>query len=220
VHGWGNWFTIIGVSKDIKTYRVTESPTPYFYVPVRQVYRPEHGYAFLARSEVPPDEAVRLIGQVVRAIDPTVPVFNAMPLVDYIAGPLQGQETASRLLALLSAVAAALAAIGLYGVVSYAMAQRTKEIGVRIALGARPGDVLRVVGVQAVSLILVGLALGLGGAVGVARFVSSMLYAVGKGDVPIFAGAAATMMIVAILAISVPARRAIRIDPLAALRAD
>ena len=220
VKGWGNWFTIIGVSKDVKTYRLTDSPTPYFYVPVRQVYRPEHGYTFLARSEVPPDEAVRLVGQAVRAIDPTVPVFNAMPLVDYIAGPLQGQEMAARLLALLSGVAAALAAIGLYGVVSYAMAQRTKEIGVRIALGARPGDVLRVVGVQASSLILIGLALGLGGAVGVARLVSSMLYAVGKGDVPVFAGAAATMIVVAILAVSVPARRAIRIDPLAALRAD
>jgi len=100
------------------------------------------------------------------------------------------------------------------------MAQRTKEIGVRIALGARPGDVLRVVGVQASSLILIGLVLGLGGAVGVARLVSSMLYAVGKGDVPVFAGAAATMIVVAILAVSVPARRAIRIDPLAALRAD
>jgi predicted permease len=220
VRGWGSWFTVIGVAKDIKNYRLTERPTPYFYVPVRQVYRPEYGYTFLARSEVPVDEIVRVIGRAVRAIDPTVPVFNSMPLAEYIAGPLQGQETAARLLALLAGVAATLAAIGLYGVISYAMAQRTKEIGVRIALGARSGDVLRMVAVQAGALMLVGLALGLGGAVAVARLVSSMLYSVRGGDVPVFAGAAATMIAVAIVAVGVPARRAMRIDPLVALRAD
>ena len=100
------------------------------------------------------------------------------------------------------------------------MAQRTKEIGVRIALGARSADVLRMVGMQAGALMLVGLALGLGGAVAVARLVSSMLYAVGGGDVRVFAGAAATMIVVAIVAVGVPARRAMRIDPLVALRAD
>jgi len=220
VRGWGSWFTIVGVAKDVKNYRLTEPPTPYFYVPVRQVYRPEYGYTFLVRSEAPVDETVRLIGRAVRAVDPTVPVFNAMPLAEYVAGPLQGAETAARLLALLAGMAAALAAIGLYGVISYAMAQRTKEIGLRIALGARSGDVLRMVGVQAGALMLAGLALGLGGAMAVARLVSSMLFAVGGSDALVFAGAAAMMIAIAGIAVSVPARRAMRIDPLVALRSD
>jgi ABC-type antimicrobial peptide transport system permease subunit len=143
------------------------------------VYRPEYGYTFLVRTKRPVDQGVRTSEQVFRSMDPTVPVFNAMPLADYIAGPLQGQETAARLLALLAVVASALAAIGLYGVISYAMAQRTKEIGVRIALGAQSRDVLRMVVTQAGTLLLVGLIVGLGGAVAAARVLASMLYSVG-----------------------------------------
>jgi predicted permease len=220
VRGWGNWFTIVGVAKDVKNYRVTEPPTPYFYVPVRQVYRPEYGYTFLARTAAPADRAVRTIGAAVRDVDPTVPVFNAMPLAEYIAGPMQGQETAARLLALLASVASLLAAIGLYGVISYAMAQRTKEIGVRVALGARSVDVLRMVAYQAAALLGAGLLLGLGAAVALAHVLSAMLFAVGAGDVLVFSGAAATMVAIALLATSVPARRATRVDPLVALRAD
>jgi predicted permease len=220
VHGWGNWFTIVGVVNDTKTYRLTESPTPYFYVPVRQVYRPEAGFTFLVRSAMPVDATVRAIGQAVRANDPSVPVFNAMPLAEYVSGPLQSQQTAVELLTLLAVVASLLAAIGLYGVISYAMARRTKEIGVRIALGAQRGDVLRMVAAQAGALLFVGLLAGVGGAVVVARVVSSMLYSVGAADVAVFAAAAGTMVVIAIVATAVPARRAVRIDPLEALRAD
>jgi putative ABC transport system permease protein len=149
-----------------------------------------------------------------------VPVFNAMPLAEYISAPVQSQQTAARLLALLAALAALLAAVGLYGVVSYAMAQRTKEIGVRIALGAQSRDVLRMVAAQAAALLFIGLIMGLGGAVAVARVVSSMLFAVGTADVTVFAGAAGTMVVIAIVATVMPARRALKVDPLVALRAD
>ncbi|HET7371981.1 MAG TPA: ABC transporter permease [Gemmatimonadaceae bacterium] len=220
IHGWGRWFTIVGVSKDVKNYRLTEPPTPYFYVPVRQVYRPEYGYTFLARTEVPVDQTVRTIAQAVRSTDPTVPVFNSMRLTDYIEGPLQGQQAATRLLAILAGVASLLAAIGLYGVIAYAVAQQTKEIGVRIALGAQRSDVLRMVARQAGALLTVGLIAGLGGALALARLVSSMLYSVGAGDVAVFAAAAATMVAIALVATSVPARRAMNVDPLVALRAE
>jgi predicted permease len=220
VHGWGRWFTIVGVVKDVKNYRLTDPPTPYFYVPVRQVYRPEGGYTFLVRTAAPVEQAVRTIANAVRSTDPTVPVFDAMALADYIEGPLQGQRIATRLLALLAGLASVLAAIGLYGVVAYTVGQRTREIGVRMALGARRADVLRVVAVQGGRLLGAGLVVGLLSAVAVVRLLSSMLYAVGGGDVAVLAGAAAVMVVTTAAAISVPARRAMNVDPVVALRAE
>jgi predicted permease len=220
VHGWGKWFTIVGVVHDIKNYRLTEPPTPYFYVPVRQVYRPEYGYTFLARMSGPADQAVRMIEQAVKSSDPTVPVFNAMPLTDYIGAPLRGQQTAVRLLALLAVVAALLAALGLYAVIAYSVAQRAKEIGVRIALGARPTDVVRVVASQAGVLLIGGLVVGLSGAAALGRIVSSLLFSVSPGDLTVFAAAAVGMVVIALAATGIPARRATRVAPIVALRAD
>jgi predicted permease len=220
VRGWGKWFTIVGVAKDAKTYRLTEPPTPYFYVPIRQVYRPEYGYTFLVRTAGPADQAVSTIVRDVRAEDPTVPVFNAMPLTEYIGAPLRTQQTAAQLLALLAAVALALAAIGLYGVIAYSVAQRTKEIGVRIALGARPPDVLRHVASQAGVLLIGGLVVGLGGAAALGGAVSSLLFSVSSGDPTVFAAAAGAMALIALAATGVPARRAMKVDPVVALRAE
>lgn len=220
VHGWGRWFTIVGVAKDSKYYRVTEPATPYFYVPIRQVYRPEYGYTFLARTAGRADVTVKTIQQAVREVDPAVPVFNGMLLSTYIEGPLQVQKTATRLLVLLAGVASLLAAIGLYGVVAYTMAQRTKELGVRIALGAQPTDVLRIVVSQASGLLRTGLIVGIAAALVVSRMLSSMLYLVGAGDVPVFAGAALVMVAIAVVATTVPARRAIAVDPMTALRSE
>jgi predicted permease len=220
VHGWGKWFTIVGVVKDMKNYRLTEPPTPYFYVPVRQVYRPEYGYTFLTRTSLPVDQAVRTIVQAVKSADPTVPVFNAMPLTDYIGAPLRGQQTAAQLLALLAVVAALLAALGLYAVIAYSVAQRAKEIGVRIALGARSADVVRGVASQAGVLLIGGLVVGLSGAVALGRIVSSLLFSVSPGDLTVFAAAAGGMIVIALAATGIPARRATRVDPIVALRAD
>ncbi|HUX33135.1 MAG TPA: ABC transporter permease [Gemmatimonadaceae bacterium] len=220
VHGWGKWFTIVGVARDVKNYRLTDPPTPYFYVPVRQVYRPEYGYTFVARSAAPAQQAASVIAQAVKAADPTVPVFNAMSLADYIAGPLRGQQAAAQMLGVLAGVALFLAAIGLYGVIAYSVAQRTKEIGVRIALGAQRSDVLRGVASQAAGLLVGGLAVGLGGAAALGRIVSAMLFAVSPGDVTVFAGAATAIVVIALTATGIPAWRAARVDPVIALRAD
>ena len=220
VHGWGRWFTIVGVARDSKTYRVTEPPTPFFFVPARQVYRPENGYTFLVRTEGSVDEAVRSISRVVKSVDPSVPTFRTMPLAEYIEGPLKGQETATQLLGILAVVASLLAAIGLYGVLAYMVAQRTKEIGVRIALGAQPSDVLRMVGVQVAALLLVGLAIGLAVGAGAVRILASSVGSLGAVHTSVFAFAAAAMTIVALIASGIPARRSTRIDPVIALRSD
>jgi predicted permease len=220
VHGWGRWFTIVGVARDTKTYRVTEPPTPFFFVPARQVYRPENGYTFLVRTAGSVDEAVRSISQAVKSVDPSVPTYRTMPLAEYIEGPLRGQETATQLLGILAVVSALLAAIGLYGVLAYMVAQRTKEIGVRIALGAQTADVLRMVGVHVAALLLVGLAIGLAVGAGAVRILASTIGSLGTVHTTVFAFAAAAMTIVALIASGIPARRSTRIDPVIALRSD
>jgi predicted permease len=220
VRGWGRWFTIVGVANDIKVYRLTDPPTPYFYVPVRQVYRPEYGYAFFERTDGSMDRAVASIATATHSVDPTVPVFNAMPLADYIEAPLREQQTALTLLGALAIVASVLAAIGLYGVMAYAVAQRTKEIGVRIALGARRSHIVRVVALRSAALVSIGLMVGLAGGAAVARMVSSMLFSVSAGDLPVFAFAGLVMIVVAAAATVIPAWRATTVDPLTALRAD
>src|SRR5690349_4333074 len=211
VHGWGHWFAIVGVVKDTKFYRLSDPPTPYFYVPVRQVYRPEQGYALVARTAGSVPQAVHAIEQAVRSLGPGVPVFNSMPLATYVEGPLQGPHAATQLLILLALIASLLAAIGLYGIVSYAVAQRAKEIGVRVALGAQQRDVLRVVAEQMGALLLAGVAMGLIASLAVARLVASMLYQVPAADAEVFTAAALIMVLVSLLATSVPARRALRI---------
>lgn len=220
VNGWGRWFTIIGVVENVKNYRLTDPPTPYFYVPMRQVYRPEYGYTFVVRSALPADQAAADIRRVVNTVEPTVPVFDAMPLTAYIEAPLRAQRAAVQMLGLLAGVAQFLAAIGLYGVIAYSVAQRTREIGVRIALGARPINLLRAIASQAGSLLGWGLAVGIVAAAALGRVVSAMLFSVSPGDITVFASAAFTMALVAVAATTVPALRAMRVDPAITLRDD
>ena len=155
-----------------------------------------------------------------RSADPGVATFNAIPLTEYIGAPLRTQETAARLLALLAAVALLLAAIGLYGVIADSVAQRTKEIGVRVAMGARPFDILRAVASQAGVLLIIGLIVGLFGAAVSGRIVASLLFSVSPGDPAVFTTAAAGMVVIALIATGIPARRATCVDPIIALRAD
>jgi predicted permease len=220
VHGWGKWFSIVGVAADVKTYRLTEPSTPYFYVAVRQVYRPEYGYTFVARGAMAVDQTVRAIERGVASIDPGVPVYGAMPLTEYVEAPLRGPQTAARLLGLLAAVSLLLAAIGLYGVVSYSVTQRAKEIALRVAFGARKADVLRVVGRQAAVLLGFGVVIGILGSLALGRLVASLLFGVSPADVTVFAAAVGSMTLITIAAVGVPARRAMSVDPAAVLRGD
>ena len=218
VHGWGRWFTVVGVVADSKIYRVTESPMPYFYVPIRQIYRPEMGLNFFVRTAGPVSDAVAALQREAHTIDPAVPVFDAMPLEEYIAASLFPQKIAASLLGTLSSIALVLAAIGLYGVMAYSVAQRTSEIGIRVALGANPADVLRMILREGMMLTLPGLLVGALMAVALARLVSASLVQVGAGDPAIYAVAAIFTLVVTLAAAANPARQAAKVDPMVALR--
>ena len=220
VHGWGKWFTIVGVAHDTKVQRLSEPPRPYFYVPNAQVYRPEYGYTVFARTAGDVEQAAASLRRAVASADPSVPVYNVMPLAEYIGGPLVAQRAGVRLLGILAAVAVLLAAIGLYGVVSYSVTQRTREIGIRVAMGAQRPDVLRIIAGQAVRLMVLGLSVGLASAAGLARIVSSMLFGVSPADAPVYAVATAGMVLIAAAAVAVPALRALRVDPAITLREE
>ena len=218
VRGWGRWFTIIGVVQDSKILRLTENPSPYFYAPIRQIYRPEMGLKFYVRTSGPVADAAAAIRREAQAIDPTVPVSEAMPLEQYIAASLFPQRIAATLLGTLSSVALLLAAIGLYGVMAYSVAQRTNEIGVRVALGAQPLNVLRMVVREAMLLALPGLLVGSLLAAGLARVVSAWLVEVSPRDPAIYAAAAVFTVLLTLCAAANPARRAAKVDPMVALR--
>ena len=218
VQGWGKWFSVVGVVEDSKILRLTENTAPYFYVPIRQIYRPEMGLKFLVRTSGPVNDAVTALRREANAIDPAVPVFSAMPLEEYIGASLFPQRIAASLLGTLGSVALLLAAIGLYGVMAYSVAQRTSEIGIRVALGAQPVHVLRMIVRECLTLALPGLLLGSLLAVALARVVSASLVEVSPHDPAIYAAAAAFTILITLCAAANPARRAAKVDPMVALR--
>jgi predicted permease len=218
VRGWGKWFTIVGVVQESKIYRLTEAPTPYFYVPIRQIYRPEMGLVFYVRTLSSIDGATSGMQRVAQAVDTAVPVFNVTSLNDSIAASLFSQRIPAGLLSVLGSVALLLAAIGLYGVMGYSVAQRTNEIGIRMALGAQRGDVLRLVLGNGAKLAGLGVIVGVVGAIPLTRLLSSLLFGVSPTDPSTFAGVAILLAAVAMLACYIPARRAMRVDPMVALR--
>jgi predicted permease len=218
VQGWGKWFTVVGVVEDSKIFRLTENTAPYFYIPIRQIYRPEMGLKFLVRTSGPVSDAVTALRHEANAIDPAVPVFSAMPLEEYIGASLFAQRIAASLLGTLGSVALLLAAIGLYGVMAYSVAQRTNEIGIRVALGAQPVHVMRMIVRECLALALPGLLLGSLLAVALARVVSASLVEVSPRDPAIYAAAAIFTVLVALCAAANPARRAAKVDPMVALR--
>jgi ABC-type antimicrobial peptide transport system permease subunit len=208
----------VGVAQDSKIHRLTESAPPYFYVPIRQIFRPEMGLKFYVRTSAPVDDAVAALRREAQAIDPSVPVFNAMPLEEYIAASLFPQKIAASLLGTLGSVALLLAAIGLYGVMAYSVAQRTNEIGIRVALGAKPLDVLRMILRESMVLALPGLVVGSLLAIALARVVSASLVDVSPRDPAVYAAAAVFTVLIALFAAVGPARRAAKVDPMVALR--
>jgi predicted lysophospholipase L1 biosynthesis ABC-type transport system permease subunit len=218
VYGWGQWFTVIGVAQDSKYHQLAESPLPYFYVPFRQVYRADMPIAFYVRTAGDPDQTLVTLRREVRAIDPNVGVFEAMPLAEHIGGSLYVQKVAAMLMSVLGAIALLLAAVGLYSVISYAVSQRTHEIGIRMALGAQPRDVLKLVIQQGMLLALIGVGIGLGAAFGLTRLMKGLLFGVTATDPLTFVVIALLLMGVALLACYLPARRATKVDPMIALR--
>jgi putative ABC transport system permease protein len=156
----------------------------------------------------------------IQAIDPDQPVASVKPMTAWVDESVASQRYRTTLLALFAVLAMVLAATGIYGVMSYTVAQRTQEIGIRVALGATPATVLKMVVGDGMRLAAAGLAIGLVGAFAVTRLASAMLYGVSTTDVVTYAAIAVVLALVALVATVIPARRATRVDPMLALRAD
>jgi predicted permease len=214
----GTVFTVVGTAKDIKYRTLVEAPQPYFYMPIRQRFREGLDVHFFLRTAGDPSEVISTVRREAAVIDSTAAGFEATPLSEYITASLYPQKVAAKLLSVLGLTSLLLAAVGLYSVVTYAVSQRTHEIGIRMALGAQPGDVVGMVVRQGMLLTGAGLAAGIAVALLATRLVASMLVSVSAADPATYAAAALLLGSVALLASYVPARRAARVDPMAALR--
>jgi len=212
--------TVIGVARDSKYFDVAEAPRPHFFVPFRQQGSSTGQlYVFIttAGQQAPVMAGMR---REVAAVDSNAGAFDVMPMSEWTDVTLLPHKVAASLAAGLGGISLLLAAIGLYGVISYAVSQRTQEIGVRMALGARPRDVLGGVLLQGMALTIAGLAVGMTGAMAATRVIASMLVNVSATDPATFMGAAAFLIAVALVACYLPARRATRVDPVNALRCE
>jgi predicted permease len=218
VQGWGKWFTIVGVVKDIKIHQVNEGVSPFFYIPIRQVYRPEFGLTFHVRTAGSMQDAIAAVRHEAAAIDPTLTMFDAQPMTEYVAGSLFGQKVAASILSVLGTLGLVLAALGLYSVMAYSVAQRTSEIGIRVALGAQPVDVIALVVRQGMGFAAAGLLVGIASAVALARMASAMFETVQPADPVVYLAAALFTILVALASVAIPSWRALRVEPMVALR--
>jgi putative ABC transport system permease protein len=209
---------VVGVVRDVRHDGLETEPQPEMYFPDRQ--RPEREMNLVVRAAVDPESLAASVRGAVSAIDPDQPVVNVKPmsrlLADSVAKPLFN----SLLGAVFAAVALILTITGVYGVMSYAVAQRTREMGIRMALGARGQDVLKLVIGQGMKPVIVGVALGLAGAYALTRLMATLLFGVSATDPAVFVGVAALLAAVALLACYLPARRATKVDPVIALRKE
>jgi putative ABC transport system permease protein len=210
------WTTIVGVVADARTESLADDRVPQIYTSLYQTTA-KHAAIFL-RGKL---DAAAIPDQVraqVHAVDDTLPVFGAERLTDTVSSSLAARRFALEMVGLFAVAALALAAIGIYGVIAYIVSERTHEIGIRLALGAQRRAILRGIVGQGLRLTIVGTAVGLVCALGVARAMAGLLYGVGPADPPTFATVAVLLVGVAFLGSYIPARRALRVDPLIALR--
>ena len=210
------WITIVGVVGDVRHFGLDEQPRPEIYRPY--AYNPLFSPILVVRTKADPAATIKPLGDAIHAVNPELPVYNA-----YAMRQLVDRSTAQRsfLLMVLAAFAGAallLAAIGIYGVAAQAVAQRTREIGLRMAVGATPGSILRMVLADGVRVAVIGVAVGCTGAMALGRMLGKLLFGVGVVDGPVLVGALVVVFVVSIVACYAPARRATRIDPIVALR--
>jgi putative ABC transport system permease protein len=216
-----SWFPkmeIVGVVADIKTDKLDKPQFPEIYWP--QAQAPSSAARVLIRTKTDPESLAAVVREEIGRIDRDLPVLDVSAMEGVIADTLWRPRLAAWLLGLFAALAVILAAAGLYGVMSYSVSQRTQELGLRMALGAEGRDVLRLVIGEGMRVVIVGLAAGLVAALALSRLITSQLYGVAATDPATFAGVTALLVIVALIACFIPARRASKVDPMIALRAE
>jgi len=212
------WMEVVGVVAHVKNYGVDEDSRVEIYMPFLQ--SSVGAFTLVARTDGEPGALAAGLRQALRAADPELPLYSVQTLAGRLAERAAERRLAVLLISVFAAVALALAAVGIYGVTSYAVTQRTQEIGIRMALGAERGHVLRMVLRHGAAMALLGVGIGLLVAFALARLVASLLFQVSPADPPTFSLVAALLVAVALLACWLPARRATRVDPLAALRCE
>jgi putative ABC transport system permease protein len=210
------WSVVVGVVADIRDHALAEEPIPEIYVPYLQ--QPSFSMAFVLRTPGSPQALVAPVRKAVESIDKNQPVSEATTMDEVIAGLVAPRRFQMMLLGLFALLALMLAAVGIYGVVSYSCSLRVHEFGVRMALGAERRDLLGLVIRQGARLALIGVCVGLGGALALTRFLSSMLYGVKPTDPLTLLAVSLLLAVVALLASYIPARRATNVDPMVALR--
>lgn len=212
----GAWRQVVGVVEDTRHFGLDASDRPAMYFPYAQL--PLRSMNLVVRTASDPESFAEPLRRVVSQIDPQMALADLRPLEEVISGTVETPRVTSALFAVFALSALALAAIGLYGVLSYSVGSRVREIGIRMALGAGRGDVLRQTVGQGVVLLGLGTAVGLGVAFVLSRLLASMLFGVSPTDPWLFLGAFAVLAGVTIFACYLPARRAARVDPIVVLR--
>ena len=207
---------IVGLVGHVKHGGLQGESRVQYYLPHSQ--RPRRDLYLAVRTQQEPASVTAAIRDAIRGLDPDLPVFKVTTMERLVADSTARQRFAMFLLGLFAAVAMVLAAVGLYGVMSYTVSQRSREIGIRMALGAQARDVLRLVLGQGMRLIAVGIGLGVLAALGLTRLMTSLLFGVSATDPGIFVLISAVLVGVALLACLVPTGRATRVDPMVALR--
>ena len=223
VSAGGPWRTVVGIVSDVRHREMTSEPRPEVLIPYLQLDEGfltawARGLNVVVRSEMSFAGAAGLIRPSVRSVDPNVPVIELRPMTTVVSQALAEPRFRTYLLALFAGVAVLLAAIGIFGVLSYLVSERTREIGIRMALGAQPGAIFSDVLVQGMKLTVLGTVLGLAAGALLTRWISVLLYRVSPADPFVIGSAALVLAGIALAAASIPARRATRVDPIVSLR--
>jgi len=210
------WMTIVGVVGNIKSDGFDQPDQPHLYYPIFQ--NPAYAMAIYLRTDVAPSTVTQSLREQVRGLDRDLPVFGERTMTQVAAESVSRRRFAMQVVGLFGILALLLAAVGIYGVMAYAVTQRTREIGIRVALGASRSAILRWVLKQGMVLTITGIVVGLVGALALTRLLRSLLFGIGPTDIVTYGALAALLTVVALIACYVPARRATKVDPLVALR--
>ncbi len=211
-----NMCEIVGVVGDVKHRNLWQEPDPESYVPYEQ--KPIGAMNILVRSDSDPMVLLPAVREQVRALDAELPIYRAQRLEEYVAASVAQRRFTSLLCSVFAGVGLLLAVVGLFGVMSFSVAQRTHEIGVRVAVGAEKADILQMILREGMAITLAGIVLGLIGAFGISSIIKSQLFGVSATDPLTFFGVVGALALVALAACYIPARRATRVDPMVALR--
>ncbi|MBA2734497.1 MAG: ABC transporter permease [Acidobacteria bacterium] len=207
---------IVGIVRNAKYRDLREDTLPFIYVPLAQEYRP--GMTLLVRTTIDPATVLPSVRSEIHSLNRDVPIYAVKTMTEHIGAALAPDRMLTVLLSIFGGMALLLAVTGIYGVMSYMVARRTHEIGIRMALGANQGDILKLIVKQGLTLILIGAALGLALAIALTRVISSLLFNVSTTDSLTFGGISLLLVAVALVACYMPARRAMKVDPMVALR--